>query len=372
MIKIFRRTVYPLILAMVFVNLFQFTAFGANSKVSSEDTNNDFWSNKKDLTSVNETRSSTITYSGYSNITLTEFNNDVKKAVTSGNKIIYIHNDGKVMEYDPLNDTWCDKDKIPALQNSNGDFKLVTIDNLIYIIGVNFTDILVYDPTGKTCSLKTKLPTKRKVGGVASANNKIYIFGGFDSTKGSTIDTLEEYDPKTDRWTTKAHMLKPANSVAAAELNGEIYILGRLKMDFTDSGLEISQTLETYNIKNNIWNIKTTFNYGWNNETIEAANDKIYIIGNRNDDTVDSDTIQIEEYNPKTNKFIPRKGTSAQRSKYASAVLNGEIYIFGGVRYKTAPENPADSKKYYDELKANPISIIENVKTVEKYTPPKP
>lgn len=323
---------------------------------------NDKWTLRSDLPSINEPKLSSIVYSGYSHITFNEYNYDVKKAVTCGNNIIFIHNDGKVKEYDPVKDIWTDKYQISELQNSNGDFKLVSIDNMIYIIGVNFTDVLVYDPATNKCSLKTKLPTKRRVGGVVSANNKIYILGGFDATIGRTINTLEEYDPKTDKWTKKADMTgRGSNSVTVAALDDQIYILN-------SSGEK--EVLEAYDIKNNSWTVKTpTGDTMYSTRNLEAANGRLYaIVSYKKDDW----NIWIQEYNPKTNKCISRTGTSTERGSFASVVLNEEIYLIGGINFKPEPEGMAELQKYYENLRTNPSSVIENVKTVEKYTPSKP
>lgn len=323
------------------------------------EVNNDKWTIKNDLPSVNKAKVSSIVYSGSSHITFNEYNYDVKKAVTSGNNIIFIHNDGKVMEYDPVKDVWTDKYKIPELQNSNGDFKLVSIDNIIYIMGVNFTDVLVYDPANNTCSLKTKLPTKRRIGGVVAANNKIYILGGFDATIGSTIGTLEEYDPKTDKWTKKAQMLGcGANSVTAAALDDQIYIL-----DSSDGKM----TLEVYDIKNDSWSVKAPDgDFLRTTRNLEAVNGKIYaIVASKENDW----NILVQEYDPKTNKCTSRIGTSTERNAFASIVFNEEIYLIGGMKYKPQPQDMTELEKYYEDLRSNPDSVIEYVKTVEKYTP---
>lgn len=323
--------------------------------------NKDKWTLRSELTSTNQSKASTMVYSGSSKITLVEHNMDFKKAVSIGNNIIYIHNDGKVKEYDSIKDTWNDKYLISELKDSNGDFYLVSINNIIYIVGVNFSDILAYDPLTNKCSFETKLPTKRRVGGVVAANGKIYILGGFDLTIGSTIGKLDEYDPVTDKWIKKADMIgRGSNSVPVAYLDDHIYTLNYSYEKIT---------LEVYDIKNDSWSDKTptgdSLSYSKN---LEATNGKLYVIVSNKKDYWNT---LVQEYDPKTNMCKWRTGSTTEREQFASVVLNGEIYVIGGLKYEPKPEDFEELIKYYDELTANPDSKREYVKKVEKYTPHK-
>ena len=70
------------------------------------------------------------------------------------------------------------------------------------------------------------MPTARYYLGVATASNgKLYAVGGFGGRKNLT--TVEEYDPATDRWTTKPSMFyaRQSGAVAAAS-NGKVYAVG--------------------------------------------------------------------------------------------------------------------------------------------------
>lgn len=332
--------------------------------------NKDKWTLRSELTSTNPTKTSKAEYYGYSKITLIENNNNFKKAVTIGNNIICIHNDGKVIEYDSIKDTWNDKYQIAELKNSDGDFYLVSINNIIYIVGVNFSDILAYDPLTNKCSFETKLPTKRRVGGVVAANGKIYILGGFDLTIGSTIGKLDEYDPVTDKWANKADMIgRGANSVPVAYLDDHIYTLSYSYEKIT---------LGVYDIKKDSWSDKTpTGNSLWYSRYLEATNGKLYVIVS---DKKDYWNTLVQEYDPKTNICKWRTGSTTEREQFASVVLNGEIYLIGGIKYKPEPEpNPKDFKKltfeemikYNEELRAKREANKEYIKAVEKYTPHK-
>ena len=323
--------------------------------------NNDKWTTRSELTNTNQIKSSRAEYSGSSKITLVENSMDFKKAASIGDNIIYIHNDGKVKEYDSVKDSWNDKYQIAELKNSNGDFYLVSINNIIYLVGVNFSDILAYDPLTNKCCFVTKLPTKRRVGGVVSANGKIYILGGFDLTIGSTISSLDEYDPVANKWTKKSDIIGGgSNSIPVAYLDDHIYII---KYSYEQKSIGV------YDIKKDSWSLKTPTGDSLRFSRYFLATDgKLYVII---PDTKDAWNTLVQEYDPKTNICKWRTGTTTEREQFASVVLNGEIYIIGGIKYKPKPEDLEELNKYYEEFRANPESKIEYVKTVEKYTPHK-
>ena len=328
----------------------------------------DKWSYKKETPFANETKFSTIKYVGSSTIIFTQSCNDTKKAVKWGNKIIYVHNDGKVKEYDPVADSWEDKYEIYELRNSNGDFMVVTIGELIYIIGVNFTDILVYNPLNNQCTLETKLLSTKRVGGAVATNGKIYILGGFDGLTGNTSNSLEEYDPSSGKWSIKANMKEGTNTISTTALNDKIYCLGESEKNYND-GTTFTQTLEVYDIKNDIWTTKTaTSSSQILNDSLEAVNNRIYAVYVKENSEKNSYKICVDEYNPDTNTWKSRASSmSTERNKFASVEFNGEIYILGGVKDK----KPKGTRIDFDDLKANPAAWLEYVKTIEKYTPPK-
>src|ERR1017187_7317787 len=59
--------------------------------------------------------------------------------------------------------------------------------------------------------------------GVA-ANGKMYVFGGFGA--GKPVGMLWEYDPAADSWKALAPMPGKRGSTVAAEVGGQIYVIG--------------------------------------------------------------------------------------------------------------------------------------------------
>src|SRR5205814_2284524 len=101
-------------------------------------------------------------------------------------------------------------------------------------------------------------------------NGKIYAVGG---TENGTA--VEEYDPSTNTWTSRASLATPRDSPAVvAASNGRVYVIGG-----RDGTSNLSQVQE-YNPATNSWSSQiglATGRYGLG--AAVATNGKIYAIG---------------------------------------------------------------------------------------------
>jgi N-acetylneuraminic acid mutarotase len=86
-----------------------------------------------------------------------------------------------------------------------------------------------YDPaTDRWTTKKTDMPAPRSDLATSVVNGKIYAIGGCigppQAPQPSSI--VEEYDPVTDRWTRKADMPTARGFLSASAVNGKIYAIG--------------------------------------------------------------------------------------------------------------------------------------------------
>ena len=98
------------------------------------------------------------------------------------------------------------------------------VNNVFEVLAVNEA----YDPATDTWTARASLPAPRVYAPVATVNNLIYVIGGQDIENNAFTDvnTTYQYDPASDTWTTKAPMPTARSAIAAAALNGKIYVLG--------------------------------------------------------------------------------------------------------------------------------------------------
>jgi hypothetical protein len=313
--------------------------------VNQKDTSNmvaipDSWIEKEDMPFQLETGSYTMDNEGRGgfNLKWTEYSNIKGKSVTVGDKIYVVNIDGRVAEYNPKFDTWAEIGIIPNLENSHGFYKLVSVNNMIYIVGKDFNEIVMYNPANNETKLITTLPTKRIVGGAVAVNNKIYILAGIDLNQVNTLNTLDEYDLETNKWTTKANLLSPINRLSVSALNGKIYTLCY--------GPTLDTGIREYNIEKDCWTEKSALSsIGFMGADLTAVNGRVYILGKGKNLGSNKSVLHIEEYNTeldKCNKLTSSRSTG--KEEIIVQACNGKIYVIGNSSLRAlqeyTPPNP--------------------------------
>jgi N-acetylneuraminic acid mutarotase len=134
--------------------------------------------------------------------------------------------------YDVASDTW---QALPSLPEAREHCVAGAIDDRLYVaagrsggIGGFQPNTWAFDPIALTYTARAPIPTPR--GGAAGAvlGGKLYVLGGEgnpDDPSG-VFDDIEAYDPVSDRWETLPPMLAPRHGLAAAALDGSIYLPG--------------------------------------------------------------------------------------------------------------------------------------------------
>ncbi|OQA17882.1 MAG: N-acetylneuraminate epimerase [Chloroflexi bacterium ADurb.Bin360] len=186
---------------------------------------------------------------------------DPAVAVTPNGRILVIGGnlDGvrlnTIEEYDPATDTWRTLSPMPTARQDAG---AVTAPNgLIYVIGGttgdwnHLSNVEVYDPIMDTWQTRSPMPTARgSLGVVLGHNGRIYAIGGNNGVDNEgSMGTVEEYDPATDTWRTRATMPTSRRCLATVtSSNGRIYAVGGLSAQ-----VELLDTLEEYDPVANSW-----------------------------------------------------------------------------------------------------------------------
>ncbi len=198
-----------------------------------------------------------------------------------------------VEAYDPQTDTWARKQ---GMSVSRVDFGVGAVAGKIYGIGgsVHPLDrkpeapgridlVEAYDPATDTWVKRAKMPTKRDGFGVGVVNNRIYAIGGGGwpqvGAGGPFLTTIEEYDPKINRWERKNEMPNLRLAFSTVVLDDVIHLIG----GFIWQGRvpQYLATVDTYNPETEEWN----------------------------------------DIPPMPTPFMP----------FGAAVVDGNIYVFGGI-----------------------------------------
>lgn len=154
---------------------------------------------------------------------------------------------GLVYEYDPATDKWTKK-KPMALPSHH--VAITELNGKFYAFGgfvppesgppawVPINNTWEYDPTNDSWKALAAMPTKRGSAVAATVNGKIYVIGGAALHPGSSelalyparphrsVDTVEEYDPKTNTWSKRSSMPTARNHAAVGVVNNRVYVIG--------------------------------------------------------------------------------------------------------------------------------------------------
>ncbi|MDK2742511.1 MAG: hypothetical protein NDI90_06320 [Nitrospira sp. BO4] len=156
------------------------------------------------------------------------------------------------------------------------------------------------------------------------------------------INHAWEYDPINDSWKALAPMPSKRGSAVAATVNGKIYVIGgaALHPGSSETALYPARphrsvaTVEEYDPKTNRWSERSSMPTARNHAAIGVVNDKLYVIGGRLGSAfifTASNTNVVEEYDPLTDQWgLVKARMPTERSGGAWAVYKGRIYVAGG------------------------------------------
>jgi len=175
------------------------------------------------------------------------------------------------------------------------------------------------------------MPTARGGLGVAVVNGKIYAIGGVNNDTQLAVN--EEYDPATDTWTTREPMPTARSGFAIAIYQSKIYVMGGT----VGTGVNVGFTgvTEVYDPATNTWETKTSMPTPRADLCANVVNGTIYLIGGKEywgDGPLYHELDVNEVYDPVSDSWTTESPMPVPTFGYASAVVDGKIYVFGGAR----------------------------------------
>ncbi|PGK30377.1 hypothetical protein CN907_27725, partial [Bacillus anthracis] len=132
--------------------------------------------------------------------------------------------------------------------------------------------------------------------GVAEVNGKFYVIGG---ASGSTASNeVQEYDPKTNKWTNKANMPTARADLGVAVVDNKIYAIGGYHGNIFKygGGGTFFNNVEVYDPATDSWSTTTSMPMALSAGGTVAFNNRIYVVGGLNAYTQPLSTVQ--EFDP--------------------------------------------------------------------------
>lgn len=204
-------------------------------------------------------------------------------------------------------------------------------------------------PNQNSWTTVAPMPTARGGLGVAVVNGKLYAIGGFDGNQ--PLNVNEEFTPAANVWTTEASMPTPRSEFAVAVYNGIIYCIGG-----TVGGVGSNEYVgnnEAYDPATNTWQTCASMPTPRADLSASVLNGKIYLVGGlmySSKTPFYAEANVTEIYNPATNSWSTGASMPLSVYGYASAVINGDIHVVGGSKNPsgTAPGDYVNSNQAYD------------------------
>ncbi|MHC4175068.1 MAG: kelch repeat-containing protein [Planctomycetota bacterium] len=252
-----------------------------------------------------------------------------------------------VEQYDPATDTWTTKAPMPTARQW---LSTSAVNGKIYAFGGSprtyqtaLSTVEEYDPATDTWTEKAPMPTTRLTHSTSVVDGKIYVIGGAHRpgvwTEELVTSDVEEYDPATDTWTTKAPMPTARAFVATSVVNGKIYAFGGA----TAAGGTVLSTVEEYDPATDTWTTKAPMPTRRAVSSASTVNGIIYVIGGGRSGTGFS---TVEAYDPATDTWTEKAPMPTARLMHSSSVVDGKIYAIGGS--PSSPYNGISTVEEYE------------------------
>jgi N-acetylneuraminic acid mutarotase len=183
-------------------------------------------------------------------------------------------------------------------------------------------------------------------------NGKLYVFGAWGGgSPYGVFNFVEEYDPATDTWTSKAPMPTTRAAATAVCYNGEIYLFGGYYSNILGEKVRYD-VVEAYNPVTDTWRFVTNMPKVIELPAIAIVGHRVYVTGgySYDEDRMLNDVMVYDFQTGEwiTTGFTPLPTPRAFPCSSAAPVVNGKIYLIGGIMGTSASHWTTDEVEIYD------------------------
>jgi hypothetical protein len=236
-----------------------------------------------------------------------------------------------------INMTWTRKANLPTARGFLPPTASV-VSGKIYVIGGTgttnvFNTVEEYDPSANSWTTKASLLTQRWGHSSVVIGGKIYVMGGCSELAGDATASIEIYDPETNRWSYDGNMPAPKLGFASCVADGKIYTIGgRTK----EPGGTFLASVEAYNPVTKTWQSRSPLPEASAYLTCTATSSSIYAIGGCNSDGKPVKTVY--KYDIESDIWSEATSIHSTRWGIASCLVGNMIVCAGGYSGPMGPE----------------------------------
>ena len=186
----------------------------------------------------------------------------------------------------------------------------------------------------------TRPPMPKEESGLVAAvvNGKIYAIAANGAN--------EEYNPATLTWTTKESIPTPRGKPGIAVHQNKIYVIGGANGFDPATGIPILCSVnEAYNPLTDTWETRRSMPTPRSGLDANVVNGKIYLIGGVKDPNTGEASNLTEVYDPATDTWTTKMPVPTPVFSYSSAVVENKIYVISG---STTGQGTTNLTQIYD------------------------
>lgn len=227
------------------------------------------------------------------------------------------------------------------------------VNGKIYVVGGfsepgfgNLTSLAIadtveeYDPVTDRWTNRASLPIGLHHAGAAAVGGKLYVIGGYTKSFLNVwhpISAVYMYDPITDSWTERAPMPTPRGALAVTEYGGKLYAIGGY-----DRAANLG-AVEVYDPATDTWSAKAPLPTPRDHLAAVTVGDRLIAIGGRLNGRYSQNLAVTEAYDPHTDRWTRLADLPTARSGITAGVIRGTAYVLGG----EAPEGTFRTNEAY-------------------------
>jgi hypothetical protein len=194
--------------------------------------------------------------------------------------------------------------------------------------GPGIMSVEEYDPATDSWRSRADMPTARLGMTAGVVNDKCYVIGGATEPGGEGLNRVDEYDPVTNDWRRRADMPTTRVVGASAVMDGRIYVAGGWP-DTDISGAALA-SLEIYDPSSNTWASGADMPTARAILAASVAAEELFFIGGGSSALGTRDTSLVESYDPMTDTWTRRADMPTPRGALTATSVGGLVYAIGG------------------------------------------
>lgn len=239
------------------------------------------------------------------------------------NRIVTVAGFSNAVEiYDIASDSWsrgadfpASADHVTAVGLPDGERILVAG----WLQGDAKAETFSYDPDEDVWTPLASLPRKVGAAAIARSGDTIVVAGGID---GRSIADVQIYDIPSGTWRMGPPMRVPRHHIAAAEVDGKIYVVGG-----RDEDEFVLDTVEVFDIASETWTDGPPLLVARSGHAAAAAAGRIYVFGGEGSSYETGVFPEVEELDPLngTWRFVARMPTP--RHGIGAVTVGDRIYV---------------------------------------------